>query len=274
MKNHSKQRQPMNIREQASRNRSDSQWVSKSDPSPSRAYAPRANYVRLPEAPRTTSPVPWLTSLHGTPGRGRFGDASYRGNCSGLLIKDLLLYYRPTHVLDPMSGGGTCRDVCRVLGIKCANFDLRSGFDATKAENFTDLGPFDFIWLHPPYWRMIRWTDDPRCLANAPSYGEFLRRLQNVIGNCVSVLTQNGKLAILVGDLRHEGEYLMLPFHAMDLAATEGLRLAAPEIIRFSHGTTSASTRYDFSFIPRLHDVCLVLKREFDRESPKDNATS
>ena len=63
----------------------------------------------MPEAPRTASPVPSLTSLHATPGRGPYGDARYRGNCSGLLIKDLLSYFRPRSVLDPMQGGGTCR---------------------------------------------------------------------------------------------------------------------------------------------------------------------
>src|SRR5450755_2429785 len=73
--------------------------------------------VPLPEAPQTKSPVPWLTSLHAKEGRGEFGDSSYRGNCSGLLIEDLLSYYQPRSVLDPMAGGGTCPDVCKKLGI-------------------------------------------------------------------------------------------------------------------------------------------------------------
>jgi len=47
----------------------------------------------IPDSPRTGSPVPWLTTIHATNGRGRYGDARYRGNCSGLLIRDLLCYY-------------------------------------------------------------------------------------------------------------------------------------------------------------------------------------
>src|SRR5262249_22086675 len=55
---------------------------------------------------------------------------------------------------------------------------------------------------------------------------------------------------------------LALPFRTMNAAAAEGLELAAPEIIRFSHGTTSARTKaYPVSLIPRVHDVCLVLRR-------------
>lgn len=108
--------------------------------------------------------------------------ADYRGNCSGLLNRDLIKFYRPSRVLDPMKGGGTCRDVC-------------------------------------------------------------------------------GKLAVLIGDGKHYGRYLGLPFRVMNAAASVGFWLAAPEIIRFSHGATSSRQRYNTAFIPRLHDVCLVLER-------------
>jgi hypothetical protein len=74
-------------------------------------------------------------------------------------------------------------------------------------------------------------------------------------------MSPRGKLAILIGDGKHDGEYLALPFRAMGVAAREGLRLAAPEIIRFLHGATSSQKAYPSSFVPRLHDVCLVLER-------------
>jgi hypothetical protein len=223
----------------------------------------------LPEAPRTKSPVPWLTSIHARKGRGPYGDPGYRGNCSGLLIEDLLRYYRPRRVLDPMQGGGTCRDVCAALGIAYQGLDLRSGFDATSPGAFTGLGQFDFIWLHPPYWKMVRYNDDERCLSNAPTMREFVGRLRLVLRNCLGVLAKGGKLAVLMGDGKHEGRYMALPFRAMRAASLEGYWLAAPEIIRFGHGSTSSAKFYASSFIPRLHDVCLVLERDLTRPKPK-----
>jgi hypothetical protein len=217
--------------------------------------------VPLPEAPVTASPVPWLTSIHATPGRGPYGDAGYRGNCSGLLIRDLLRFYRARRVLDPMEGGGTCRDVCQQLGIDYEGRDLRRGFDATDAAAFAGLGTFDFIWLHPPYWQMVRYNaGEPRCLSNAPSLVCFFEQLKSVLMNCRGVLRPGGKLAVLIGDCRQQGRYLGLPFRVMNAAASVGFWLAAPEIIRFSHGTTSSRQRYTTAFIPRLHDVCLVLE--------------
>ena len=218
--------------------------------------------MSLPDAPRTASPVPWLTSIHARPGRGPYGNPGYRGNCSGLLIEDLLNYYRPRRVLDPMQGGGTCRDVCSTLGIAYRGLDLRSGFDATRPGAFSDLGRFDFIWMHPPYWKMVRYSDDERCLSNAATMREFVGRLRQVLSNCMSVLSDGGKLAILIGDGKHKGRYMGLPFRAMRAAALEGYWLAAPEIIRFGHGSTSSTKVYSTSFIPRLHDVCLVLERD------------
>jgi hypothetical protein len=221
---------------------------------------PPPTLVPLPECPITASPVPTLTSIHATPGRGDYGDPSYRGNCSGLLIRDLLKFYRPRTVLDVMEGGGTCRDVCTELGIPYEGRDLRAGFDATKPESFRDLGTFDFIWLHPPYWQMIRYNqNDERCLSNAPTIGVFLGLLAWVLRNCRSVLSARGKLAVLIGDGKHEGQYMGLPFRTLNVAASEGFWLAAPEIVRFSHGATSSSKVYTTAFIPRLHDVCLVL---------------
>src|SRR5262245_24779856 len=80
--------------------------------------------VLMPDCPQTASPVPWLTSIHAREGRGKYGDPNYRGNCSGLLIEDLLRYFQPRRVLDPMAGSGTCADVCRELAISFDSLDL------------------------------------------------------------------------------------------------------------------------------------------------------
>ena len=233
--------------------------IRNSDRAPSQSTHPKT--VPLPEAPVTASPVPWLTRIHAAPGRGNYGDSSYRGNCSGLLIRDLLNSYTPRRVLDPIEGGGTCRDVCRELNIDYQGRDLKRGFDATDAAAFAALGKFDFIWTHPPYWQMVRYNSaDSRCLSSTATVFEFTRQMRLVFQNCRRALNPGGKLAVLIGDGKHQGRYLGLPFRLMSAASKEGFWLAAPEIIRFGHGATSSRKPYSTSFIPRLHDVCLVLE--------------
>ena len=218
-------------------------------------------FVELPAAPRNASPVPELTSIHSVRRRGPYGDHRYRGNCGGYIIRDLLRYFRPKSLLDPMSGGGTCRDVCRELKIECTTMDIRRGQDASNPASYETIDPVDFVWMHPPYWRMIRYNDDPRCLSNAPSLDVFLDRMQLVLRNCRSVLKPYGKIAVLLGGYSDRGRYQPLPHLLVERALRENLSMACTEIIRFQHGNTSSRKTYRSSFIPGLHDVCLVFQR-------------
>lgn len=226
-----------------------------------RTIARMNELVRLPEAPKTRSPVPWLTSIHAREGRGDYGDATYRGNCSGLLIADLLNFFQPATVFDPMAGGGTCKDVCRHLRIPCQSHDLRQGCDASDLSHFRDITPVDFVWLHPPYFKMIAYNQDHRCLSASATLSRFLLQLKQVLSNCLTVLKPNGVIALLIGDGKHERLYMGLPYRTLQAAEELGLWLAAPEIVRFSHGSSSSTKVYSTSFIPRLHDICFLLKR-------------
>lgn len=221
----------------------------------------RPVYAKLPLAPVNASPVPHLTSLYHNSRAGEYGNRSYPGNCGGNLIKDLLLYFRPGLVFDPMAGSGTCRDVCDELGIPCLSWDIHDGFDACDPTEFTARETFDFIWAHPAYWRQKLYSDDPRDLSRAPTLDEFLRRYRQFIRNVARALKPNGKLAILMGDYSdREAGYVPLTFHTKRLAFEAGLIQPCTDIIRFSHGASSSGKVYRSSFIPGLHDTCMIFQ--------------
>ena len=82
-----------------------------------------------------------LTSVVSYPERGPWGSSKYRGNCSGFLIKDLLLRFKARRVLDPMEGSGTTKDVIKGLNrfkntkIEYVGGDLTTnGFNLLKDE--------------------------------------------------------------------------------------------------------------------------------------------
>jgi len=225
-------------------------------------------YARLPLAPRNGSPVPHLTSLYHFHRAGEYGDRTYPGNCGGNLIKDLLLYFQPGLVFDPMSGSGTCADVCQELNIPCLSFDIHQGHDACSSENAPTAETFDFIWAHPAYWRQKLYADDPRDLSRSPTLDHFLKRYGQFIRNSAHTLKPNGKLAILMGDYcdREEG-FVPLTWHTKRLAFANGLRQCCTDIIRFSHGASSSHKVYRSSFIPGLHDTCMI----FEKPQPERN---
>lgn len=218
--------------------------------------------VQLPEAPTTGSPVPHLTSIHSALRRGEYGSHRYPGNCGGYLIRDLLQYFQAKRVLDPMTGSGTCRDVCRELGTEYFSTDIHSGFDCADAEQMQTIGEFDFVWLHPPYWRMKVYSNDPRDLSAAPDLQTFLARLQRVIENCRDALVPGGRLAVLMGDYSdREAGFVPLTFHTKRLCFDAGLVQKGTDIIRFQHGNSSSKRSYRSSFIPGLHDTCLIVQK-------------
>lgn len=219
-------------------------------------------YARLPRAPINGSPVPHLTSLYHFHRAGEYGDRNWPGNCGGNLIKDLLNYFKPALVSDPMSGSGTCRDVCRELRIPCIDGDIHHDFDACDAQGFAPEGMYDFVWAHPPYWRQKLYSEDARDLSRAQTLEDFLRRYGQFIRNCHKAVKPAGKVAILMGDYNDRTEgFVPLIYHTKRLAYAAGLKSHCTDIIRFSHGASSNKKVYRSSFIPGLHDVCMVFER-------------
>lgn len=218
-------------------------------------------YAKLPTAPINNSPVPHLTSLYHFDQPGHYGDRRYPGNCGGNIIRDLLRFFQSKHVLDPMTGSGTCNDVCRELNIDCWSSDMREGIDACEPNQFPQ-NKFDFVWLHPPYWRQKLYTEDPRDLSRTENLDSFLNRYQMLIENCASTLVSGGKLAILMGDYfdRQYG-YVPLVYWTKHFALQTGLAQHCTDIIRFSHNASSSKKTYRSSFIPGLHDVCMIFEK-------------
>jgi hypothetical protein len=139
--------------------------------------------------------------------------------------------------------------------------DLKSGFDACDPASYP-AEKFDFVWLHPPYWRQKVYSNDPRDLSATSTLDDFLKRYELLIRNCVQALSPGGHLAILMGDYsdRDEG-FVPLAYHTKRLCYEAGLQQRCTDIIRFSHGASSATKTYTSSFIPGLHDVCVVMDR-------------
>jgi hypothetical protein len=188
------------------------------------------------------------------PERGPWGNSKYRGNTSGWLIKDLIEFFKPKSVLDPMQGSGTTRDVCRELGIEYDGFDLKDGFDALTSQ--LPAKRWDLIFLHPPYWDIIKYSDDPRDLSNCKTFEEYIQKLFTIIDRLREYLTDNGVLVVQIGDIRKHGEYYPLGayiavFHRKELKA---------KIIKIQHNVSSNSKPYGGKFIPIMHEEIYVLR--------------
>lgn len=95
--------------------------------------------------------------------------------------------------------------------------------DAVRAE----LGgcAADLVVLHPPYYDVIRFGDDPRDLSTLPTEAAFLVGFEGVVHNAVELLRPGGHLTLVVGDAYADGEWRPLGFECMQRCRNAGLTL-------------------------------------------------
>ena len=202
------------------------------------------------------------TSVVSYPNRcSLWGNAGYRGNCDGRLFKNLVLRYRAKKVADPMLGSGTTRDVVAGLNrFKKAEIafwggDLKDGFDLTEQKL---PGQFDLVWIHPPYWNIVRYTGRHGDLSNCESYQQFQQMLMTCLKRCYDALILGGRLAVLIGDVRRSGRYT--PIIKDILSFPHGQIRSI--IIKVQHNCTSDRRRYGKLEDPPIkHEYCVVFKK-------------
>jgi hypothetical protein len=203
-----------------------------------------------------------MTSVVSYPDRcSLWGDSRYRGNCDGRLFKNLVLRYRARRVADPMLGSGTTRDVIEGLnkykhaGIQYWGGDLHNGFDLTAQEL---PGRFDFAWIHPPYWNIVRYGSGPNDLSSCGSYEQFRKLLMLCLKRCYDALEPGGRLAVLMGDVRRNGQYTPIIKDILNFPHGE-LRSI---IIKAQHNCMSDRKAYGKLEDPPIkHEYCCVFKK-------------
>jgi hypothetical protein len=70
--------------------------------------------------------------------------------------------------------------------------------------------------MHPPYWDIIKFSDNEADLSNAPTIDEFLTSFGQVVDNCYPVLDKNRYFAVVIGDKYSKGEWIPLGFRVME----------------------------------------------------------
>lgn len=206
-----------------------------------------------------------MCSVVSYPDRGPWGDHHYRGNCSGHLVKDLILRFGCQSVFDPSEGGGTVRDVVAGINqhltkdIEYEGRDLRQGWNLMTSQ-LPDK-KYDMVWYHPPYWDIIRYSEDRYDLSNARTIDEFESMLNICVERLIAVVRPGGILAVLIGDKRKSGQYFPL---FRTLLMNEKIGQLKAIIIKIQHHCESDKRAYASRapcFIPIKHEYCLVFQK-------------
>lgn len=209
-----------------------------------------------------------ITSIVEHFSRGYYGDSSYRGNCSGLLIKDLYEHFEPKKVLDPCCGSNTSGQVADELGVNQTSLDLNPRFGGFNMVEDDYDQSYDFIFAHFPYFVFegskmpvysgILWgQSNPNDLSRIKNTSEFIKRINISQAKMYQALRKGGRIAMLVGDSRFNGNYFSM-FKNMDFyGKVENI------IIKRQFNCISTRTGYkNNNFIPIEHEYLIIVKKD------------
>lgn len=182
----------------------------------------------------------------------------YHGNFIPQVPRQLIKRYtkKGDFVLDPFLGSGTTAFECESLKRGCIGIELNPELvsyvqekidTATKnihciCGDSTDPDIFQrvkklllkkkqigLVILHPPYFDILKFSNNKRDLSNQRTYQDFFKLFCKVIDNSIQLLENKRYLAIVIGDKYTKGEWIPLGFYS--ILAAQGRKLKLKSII-------------------------------------------
>lgn len=217
----------------------------------------------------------WLDSLWIIPQRDNTGahNGHYHGNFVPQIPHQLLTRYTKAgdFVLDPFAGSGTTlieaqrmrrnsigielqQDVA-MEAIKRIHSEQKEGiiadtfvddsrtFDTNRILSTYNIKNVQFIIYHPPYWDIIKFSEDGNDLSNAKTLESFIENFRLVVRNTSAILEKGRYCAVVIGDKYANSQLVPLGFYCMQAMQQEGLTLKATIVKNFEETKGKANQK-------------------------------
>lgn len=181
----------------------------------------------------------------------------YHGNFVPQIPRQLFTRYtkKGEWVLDPFMGSGTSLIEAQRMGRNSIGIELQDNVAREAANRILSeknneciARPFignsrtvnieevlntagttkvQFVIMHPPYWDILKFSDNPEDLSNSETLEAFLHSFGEVIDNTTKVLDRNRYCAVVIGDKYANSQIVPLGFYCMNLFLERGFMLKA-----------------------------------------------
>jgi len=211
----------------------------------------------------------------------------YRGNCPPQVPRNLMLKYTNEKdiILDPFCGSGTSLIEAKLLNRKAIGMDVnietlklakeRLNFkydilyepkliraNSTNLKAIIPDNVIDFIFAHPPYANIIKYSKDIEGDLSLLSLNKFLNQMNLFSKECFRILKKDKICSILIGDIRKNKNVIPLGFYLMNIFIQTGFTLKEI-IIKEQHNCKMTgyweNKANDFYLL--AHEYIFVLKK-------------
>ncbi|MBQ1516625.1 MAG: DNA methylase [Clostridia bacterium] len=217
---------------------------------------------------------------------------NYHGNFVPQIPRQLYSRYtkKGDWILDPFAGSGTSLIEAQRMGRNSIGIDLQAevvkSAEKSLAEEYdyhttakvyvgdsrttdissilseNEINKVQFVILHPPYWDIIKFSDNEKDLSNAASLNEFLSAFGDVIDNTIQYLEKNRYCALVIGDKYANSQVVPLGFYCMYTLQQKGLMLKAILVKNFGETKGKANQQAIWRYRALASDF-YIFKHEY-----------
>lgn len=96
-----------------------------------------------------------------------------------------------------------------IINADCVNLDYE------KELSKLGIDKVQLAILHPPYWDIIKFSEDSNDLSNAKTMEAFLEQMGTLVGKIHNILEKDRYLALVISDKYENSEWISLGFYTM-----------------------------------------------------------
>lgn len=167
-------------------------------------------------------------------------------------------------VLDPFLGGGTTLIESQRLGRNGIGIELQEEISEFARKNISiepnkhdvitevitaDSSEIDYkkelcrlgidnvqlVIMHPPYWNIIKFSEDEKDLSNCSDLDSFLNQFGQIVDKTTEILEKGRHFVLVISDLYQNSEWIPLGFHSMQEVLKRNYKLKSIVVKNFKH---------------------------------------